>query len=1696
MKILNRILILLTLSLVTQQVVATHLVGGNLGYTYLGETAPGSQIYRYQINMQFYMNCGDNSNFETFQDLLNTSQNGTLPVGVYLQDPQNPNSDKVQQAIVELALISDIQIVPPFPPGCDVGDGLCTLLGDFQGTVDLPLNFNGYHLYFQMCCRNLDISNLNNPNQTGIGYYAYIPPTLVQNSSPIFFGVPTPFLCTADTSTFINSASDPDGDQLIFSFEKPYNSISIAGGVQNPPGTLPWPIPEVTYGGGYSIAQPFGAGGYSFINGATGLTRYLSPIQGNYVIAVEIKEFRNGQLIGRTRRDLQLQVVPCAPNTTPAVSGTLPLSYTVDAGDQLCFDMNFGDTDVDSLFLTASGTIFDGTQFNPPATITPIASAIGTAAAQFCWATACEQGQSQPYLFSVTVVDNGCPPKNLDVVFQVNVVPFVGPTVINGPLQICSGVTGSVYSTDDISGATYNWVVNGGTLVSGQSTSDIVVDWGPSGAGSVLVSATNSLGCTSDQISTSVSIAALPVANAGADITICDGDSIAIGGSPTGPGGSSFSWSPSATLNSGSNANPEATPLITTDYIVLVSNSGCTDQDTIRVNVSVPSVSAGTDLAVCVGDSVQIQAQGTGSVVWSPAGGLSATNVLDPFAFPIATTDYIVTLTDSATCIAQDTIQVLVNQLPVANAGADTSACTNEMIVIGGAPTGPSGSTYTWSPAGGLSDANSANPTATITGTQIYTVTVTDSSTCSSTDVITINALAIPNVDAGPDTTICAGSTVQLNGTGSGTLQWTPIFGLSDPDIGNPFANPEATVTYTLTVTGGNLCVNTDQTTVTVNVLPNANAGPDLSICAGDSIQLQATGPGTYNWSPANTLSDPNAPTPFASPLVTTTYVLTLSDPIACANTDTVVVSVSVPANAGTNGSTTLCGTSGQPITLIDLVGGTPDPGGIWTGPNNTSSDGTYVPGTSLEGDYTYTLQSPAPCSPSTAVVSVIVIPDANAGDDSTLNICNTSPEISLFTVLGGSPQSGGSWVDGNSMPNSGIFDPATGTSQTFTYTVPGIAPCTDDQSQVVVNVIPAPDPGTDASFSTCTSGVPFDMTSQLGGTPDPTGTWTSPSNVSHGSNFDPAIDEDGVWVFTVPGGVGCPDQLAELTITATTPNSSISGDDTICIGDTTQLSNSGNAIYLWTPATDISDPAIGDPLFFPTTTTVYTLTVTDTAGCIGSSDITITVNALPMVDAGPDATACTGLSVTIGGSPTGPTGSTYTWEPSAELNDATSSNPDADPTQTTTFIVTVSDGNQCVNSDSVVVNIVPLPTLDAGPDSGLCIGGSVQLNATGAGQFQWTPNDGLDADNIADPVASPAATTLYTVTLTDGNNCVNTDDILVSVNAIPTVSAGDDRYLCPGFAAQLNGSGTGNASWSPTTDLNDPASPTPQASPVITTTYTLTITDGNGCTASDAMNVQVSTDPPLDPGPDQTICDGQPVILGGNPTTIPGVAIFWNPASDLNDATLLNPTASPTGTTIYTVTAQSDTCTSQGSVTVTIQGSLNVQFDITLEPNCDGVRAFFTDASSGATSWFWDFGDGATSTQQNPQHQFAYGGSINVTLTVSDGVNCDGMLTQTIDPGNFSDHVSFDIPNVFSPNGDGVNDVFTFNTDAILGACTSMEVFNRWGQVVFQNTGNNIIWDGRSLAGETCVDGTYFYTIVIGSTELKGNVFLSTKRR
>ncbi|MEZ4760901.1 MAG: hypothetical protein R2810_14065 [Flavobacteriales bacterium] len=756
---------------------ATHLIGGNLGYVGLGETAPGSGLYAYQVYMEFYLNCGAGSSFETFYDLLQQDYNTPLVVGCYIEDPLDPLADKIKLQDIPLILQDSLVIEPDLPNNCTVGQGLCTVKGTFSGQVIVPLNFGGYHLYYQMCCRNLSITNLQNPNGTGIGYYAFIPPPLVQNSSPVFIGPPTPFLCTSDTTTFVNTAVDPDGDLLVFSFETPYNSTIVGGGIIPPPGQLPWPVPTVGYQGGFSAAQPFGGTGYSFVNGATGLTRYFSPNQGNYVVAVEVKEFRNGQLIGRIRRDLQLQVVVCPPNATPSLTSIVQQTYSVSAGDTLCLDLDFLDADGDSLTLTAAGAIFDPNLVDPPAVINAPVEGLGVVGAQFCWATACDQGQDQPYLFSVSVTDNGCPPKTLDIVLAIEVEPFLGPQNIAGPPTVCAGTAGVNYSTDTIAGATYTWNVVGGNLVGGNGTPGIVVDWTNPGSASISVAVTDQLGCTAGPLELSVTVAPEPLADAGADTLICSGTSVQLGGSPTGPPGSTFQWTPANGLSNANSATPTATPQTTTTYVVLVNSGGCTATDTIVVGVQETSAEAGDDDAICTGDTIPLNGSGGNSYQWSPAFELSDAGIAGPLAFPSTTTTFILQVTDSVGCTALDSVLIEVLALPVVDAGPDTTACAGSVIQLGGAPTGPPGAGYSWSPITGIDDPNSANPFATLSTSQNWVVQVTDSSGCASMDSVTVTVLQAPPLDAGADTLICPGDSVQLQATGTGTFTWSPASG-------------------------------------------------------------------------------------------------------------------------------------------------------------------------------------------------------------------------------------------------------------------------------------------------------------------------------------------------------------------------------------------------------------------------------------------------------------------------------------------------------------------------------------------------------------------------------------------------------------------------------------------------------------------------------------------------------------------------------------------------------------------------------------------------------------------------------------------------------------------------------------------------------------------------------------------------------
>lgn len=1749
---------------------ATHLIGGNLGYTYLGETAPGSQVYRYQVYVEFYMNCGDDSNWQFLQEILNTN-GGVMPVGVYPQDPAAPNANKPLLTVANLALVDSAYIVPDLPGGCTVGAGLCTERGLLTGTVDLPLNFGGYHLYFQMNARNLSITNLLNPNNTGIGYYAFIPPPLLPNSSPVWLGVPTPLLCINDTSTFINAATDPDGDQLIFSFEVPYNSVDNGGGIIPPPNVLPSSIPLVNYVGGYSVNQPFGAGGYSFINGATGLTQYMPTVQGNYVVAVEVKEYRNGVLIGRTRRDLQLQAVVCPPNDAPEAIGAQGTSFTVQAGASLCFDVAFQDPNADSLLLTASGTIFDGNLFSPPATIIAPVNGATSVGSTFCWDTDCAQAQDQPYLFSVSVSDNGCPPRTLDVVYQVTVQGFTGPASITGAGQACAGASGNTYTTAAISGADYTWSVTGGTIASGQGSNSIQVDWGASGPGSVEVFATNAQGCSSAIVTLPVTIAALPVANAGLDVAICQGQSTGLGGSPTGPAGSSYAWTPSSGLSSATAANPSASPNLSTTYIVQVSNSGCVSRDTILVTVNQPTVSASEDSAVCVGGSAQLNAAGTGSFVWSPAAGLSTSDIPDPVATPSQTTTYAVLLTDDLGCTATDSVTITVNPLPFADAGSDATPCTGTNYVLGGSPTGPLGSTFAWSPNSGLSNPSSANPTLSVGNDQAYVVIVTDSNQCATSDTIAVTVLPLPDVDAGPDLEVCFGGSVQLQGSGNGNLLWTPGFGLSDPTAPDPICTPEQTTVYTLTVTDVNTCTNSDQALVTVNVLPSADAGPDASICTGGSVQIGTDQIGSFSWSPTTGLSAADVAQPIASPAVTTTYYITLTSASNCSQLDSVVVTVNefdqsialVPPTSGAcentaatiiaapdqagnmyawsvNGPVIITGSSGNTVNLLHTTPGMSTLLLVVMDDNGCSSDSISSTITTLDTpeadagpDVTYCLgdsvqiggtptgpigatiswYSPSGSISDTASSSPFVTAAANETiivfvsqdicvDSDTLQIvvsqviADAGSDVSICegsTVqLNASGGTGFSWTPGSGLSDASIADPVATplTTTTYTVTVTNDDQCTA-QDSVTVTVNAVAQAGSDDAVLHCGSGTSFNMTDSLGGAPDPNGVWFAPDLTSHGEVFDPNIDPEGQWIYVAGAGTACPD-TANLAIALIVPIPAFTGDQVICLGDTTQITATGGVTYTWAPTNGISDPAIADPMLFPDVTTSYTVTVTDGNGCIGSAPLTITVNALPAVDAGPGSAICEGGSTSIGGNPTGPTAISFTWTPSNGLNDTGASNPIASPAGTTTYSVTVQDANQCVNTDVVTVSVNPLPNLDAGPDLQVCLGSGVTIDATGSGTFSWSPSAGLNDPAAEDPVASPQATQNYTVTLTDANGCAATDDVLVTVNALPTADAGEDSWLCQGFAADLVGSTSGgSAAWSPSAPVADASALVTTATPLNSTTFTLTITDANGCMSSDAVIITVGNDPPIDAGADATTCGGTPVLLGGSPTSVPGSSYLWSPSSGLNDPTSPNPTATISTTTTYVLLVSNDTCTSSQPVTISIDGNGQADFAARFEAGCDALRGFFLDASTDAITWHWDFGNGTTSESRNPQAFLPYGTNSLVTLVITDASGCADTTSQLFTLDTYANLVSIDVPNVFTPNGDGQNDVFTLDTDAFLGPCTDMNVYNRWGEAVFVSQGGNITWDGRNFSGEPCTPGTYFYVIEVNGLEFKGSVTL-----
>lgn len=466
----------------------------------------------------------------------------------------------------------------------------------------------------------------------------------------------------------------------------------------------------------------------------------------------------------------------------------------------------------------------------------------------------------------------------------VNSIPT--PTIYaDGPLSFCTGGD-VVLSTDTY--VSYLWST-------GATSNNITVNT----SGNYSVNIVDGNGCQ-NSANVNVTVFALPAISAGADFNLCPGSSQNLNAT----GGSTYLWNVNPTLSQLNIPNPVATPTVLTQYIVTGTDvNGCANKDTVVVSMfTLPTVNAGSDGQVCVGDSWPLNATGASSYAWTSNPTLSALNIPNPVATPTSQTEYFVTGTDGNGCTNIDSVTISTINLPNINAGADKFICEGDNVQI--FVTG--GISYDWIPDPTLSSTSISNPFASPLTTTTYTVNGTDINGCTNSDNVIVNVYTLPNVSAGSDTSVCVGGTIQLLATGANTYTWNPDASLSNLNISNPFATPSGATTYFVTGIDINGCENSTQVTVDINPLPSINAGSNVAICFGDSTQLNATGGTIYIWSFNLTLSDFVINNPWAEPSVDTWYYVSGTDANGCTNVDSVLVNVNpLPA---------------EPVLILDSV--------------------------------------------------------------------------------------------------------------------------------------------------------------------------------------------------------------------------------------------------------------------------------------------------------------------------------------------------------------------------------------------------------------------------------------------------------------------------------------------------------------------------------------------------------------------------------------------------------------------------------------------------------------------------------------------------------------------------------------------------------------------------------------------------------
>jgi len=1640
------------LALLSFRVNATHLMGGSMTYEYQGMVGPN---YSYKVTLKIYRYCDSSAGGTAPLD-------GSMYLGIYNQDPLNPNADKNWYTTIDLLLINQTFITPPSPGvDCSFSTTVCVEEGIFEADILLPPNAGGYHLMVERCCRNGNIANLSTPGSIGQTYYCFVPPAPIINSSPQFSDIPVPFICSGDTVTIVNNAVDPDGDQLVYSFETPFSgyssSVTAVPDPQFDNNPYAMPIPPVLYNPGYTMPSPFGAGGTAYIDTQTGLTKYYIPNQGFYVVAIEIKEYRNGVLIASVRRDIQLIAIACPVNAMPVIStasGGGQTNFTITEGQTLCFPITFTDPNGDSLFLTSSGTVFDISAVNPIASLAN-ASGDGIVTSQFCWSTECGMTRAAPYQFVVSVIDNGCPPKVTNQIYSITVDPSPLPPapavsiMQTPPGAICMGtsVTFTAIPTFGGTNPSYQWQLNGVNVGANSNTytnaslsnGDIITVSMVSN--SVCINSFNAVSppvvmVVNPFVAPLVSISALPAG------PVCAGTNVTFTALPVNPGATPvYQWTVNG-VNVGTNSPVfSSTTLMIGDQVEvsLLADPSCPPAESNVINMTVnpllvPSVLLTSDAAgsICPGQLVTFRAYPTNggglpAYQWQINGVNVGTNSNTFSSSTLNNGDNVsVIMTSNENCTTpltatSNVINIIVSAAtnPSVSITANPSGpvCADDNIVFTASPvSGGTAPAYQWFVNGVFTGfVGSSWATASLNNGDQVSVLMTSSLLCLTTVTatsniipVTVNPLSIlsANITVSPSNLNCAGTLVTFTATSvnGGTA---------------PF--------YQWQINGIN--VGTNSTTFSTSTLVD-----------GDRVEVQVT-------------SNQSCVSP----------VVAKSNQIMMLVLPLINPSVSIVSN--TPGS--FCQGTMLSFTATPLLGGA-SPGYQWyvngnpVGPNSA----TYSSNLLIDGDViSVQLTSSANCPMPPVVASNNIIVDV---------IPLSVPQVS-FNTSPGWPVCEGQSVTLTAFPVNG------GAGPVYQWQINGVAAAS----------------GSTFTTSTLNDGDSIRVVM-----------WSNAICAS-----PPAIGSDTVIADILP-------ILTPAAAVYITPGGPVCAGDSISFS--TAVTNGGAApVYQWylnNLAVGTNAPAYagifndGDSIKAIVTSSYQCLTnPSDTTNTIITNvlpiltpSVSITVNPLGAVCPG-DLLSFSSAAVNEGSSPI------YQWSVngvatggnSSFLNSATLSNGDLVNVHITSSEMCLAVPGATSNTITVQIspNIAPDITINISPSGSVCDGDSLSFSTayTGGGSlpnFVWRVNgvpngivgsvfatDQLNNNDIIDVILESSAFCALPTTDTSNKLTAVIDPLLTPVAVI---SANPPGVFCdgmeitynaatvfgglnPGYQWLLNGGGVGSNIDSLISSLFLDGD-----------TVQLQLTSSEKCLAlNPALSNQIIIDrlPPLEPliAAPAAICFGEEVILTASATGGNGGPYYLTVDNSLGNGDSFIFT--PFQTATYTLTVSDSCSTPRTYSTQIVVNPLPDPAFTTDPPQTTILNPFFNfiDASVNATSWFWDFGDGTISDLQFPSHTYVEPGYYKIRLEVMSSEGCTDSISKELIVENI---ITYYIPNAFTPNGDGRNDDFMVSGYSIAGY--EMQIYNRWGQQVFHTSGPFDKWKGNDLNGKPVQEGVYTYVIRI----------------